>query len=61
MIRTDLFNRAYVAQEIRPIIDKQYLIKIKSFLTTKIFASYVPDERLASRIYKKLIKLNARK
>jgi hypothetical protein len=69
-------TRTLIAQEIRTRIDKWNCIKVKSFCITKgtitrikkqpiewekIFASYLLDEELISRIYQELQKLNTKR
>jgi hypothetical protein len=70
-IGKDFLNRTPAAQQLRESIDKWYLIKLKSFCTTKemvsklkrpptewkkIFASYTSDKGLITRIYRELKK-----
>jgi hypothetical protein len=69
----DFLTRTPITQEIRARNDKWDCIKLKSFCTSKetitrmkrqstewekIFASYLSDKGLLSRIYKELKKLN---
>jgi hypothetical protein len=71
-IGKDFLNRTPAAQQLRKSLAKWYFIKLKS--TTKemvsklkrsprewekIFASYISDKGLISRIYKKVKKLNS--
>jgi hypothetical protein len=75
-IGKDFFNRTPAAEQLRQRIDKWDLIKLKSFCTTKemvsnlkrphtewekIFASYISDKGLITRIYRELKKLNSPK
>jgi hypothetical protein len=72
----DIFNRTLSAQQLRERMDKWNFIKLKSFCTTKemvsklkrqptewvkVFASYMSDKGLITRIYKELKKLNSLK
>jgi hypothetical protein len=72
----DIFNRTLSAQQLRERMDKWNFIKLKSFCTTKemvsklkrqptewvkVFASYMSDKGLITRIYKELEKLNSLK
>jgi hypothetical protein len=67
----DFLNRTPAAQQLRERMDKWDYIKLKSFCTTKemvsklkrspterekIFASYISDKGLITRIYRKLKK-----
>jgi hypothetical protein len=73
-IGKDFFNRTVAAQQLRERMDKLNYIKLNSFCTTKemvsklkrlptewekIFASYMSDKRLITRIYRELKKLNS--
>jgi hypothetical protein len=73
-IGKDFFNRTLAAQQLRERMDKLNYIKLNSFCTTKemvsklkrlptewekIFASYMSDKRLITRIYRELKKLNS--
>jgi hypothetical protein len=75
-IGKDFLNGTPTAQQLRDSIDKWYLIKLKSFCSTKemasklkrppiewekIFASYTSDKGLITRIYRKHKKLNSPK
>jgi hypothetical protein len=74
-IGKDFLNRTLAAQQLREIIDKWDLIKLKSFRMTKvvsklkrppqigrkILVSYTSDKRLITRIYRELKKLNSPK
>jgi hypothetical protein len=70
-IGKDFPSRTPAAQQLRESIDKWYLIKLKSFCTTKkkisklkrpptewekIFANYTSDKGLITRIYRELKK-----
>jgi hypothetical protein len=70
----DFLSRTQVAQQLRERIDKWDYMKLKSFWTTKemvsklkrpptewvkIFASYISDKGLITRIHKELTKLNS--
>jgi hypothetical protein len=72
----DFLNRTPAAQQLREMMDKWDFIKLKSFCTTKemvselkrpptewenIFASYISDKGLITRIYRELKKLNSPK
>jgi hypothetical protein len=72
-IGKDFLNRIPAAQQLRKRMDKWDYIKFKSFCTTKemvsklkrpptewekIFATYISDKRLMTRIYRKLKKLS---
>jgi hypothetical protein len=75
-IGKDFLNRTPEAQQLRERMDKWDYIKLKSFCTTKemvsklqrpptewekIFASYILDKGLITRIYRELKKLNSPK
>jgi hypothetical protein len=75
-IGKNFLNGTSAAQQLRDSIDKWDSIKLKSFCSTKemvsklnrtptewekIFARYTSDKGLITRIYRKLIKLNAPK
>jgi hypothetical protein len=72
-IGKDFLSRSPASQPLRERMDKLDYMKLKSFCTTKemvsnlkrlstkwekIFASYIPDKGLITRIYKELKKLN---
>jgi hypothetical protein len=72
----DFLNRTLAAQQLRERMDKWDYIKLKSFCTTKemvsklkrpttewekIFANYLSDKRLITRIHRELKKLNSPK
>jgi hypothetical protein len=73
-IGKDFFNRTLAAQQLRERMDKLNYIKLNSFCTTKemvsklkrlptewekIFASYMSDKGMITRIYRELKKLNS--
>jgi hypothetical protein len=75
-IGKDFLSRAQMAQQLREMIDKWDYMKSKSFCSTKemvsklkklptewekIFASYISDKELITKIYKVLKKLNSQK
>jgi hypothetical protein len=75
-IGKDFFNGTPAAQQLRDSIDKWDFIQLKSFCSTKemvsklerpptewenIFASYISDKGLITRIYRELKKLNSPK
>jgi hypothetical protein len=75
-IGKDLLNRTPAAQQLRERMEKWDFMKLKSFSTTKemvsklkrppiewkkIFASYILDKGLITRIYRELEKLNSPK
>jgi hypothetical protein len=75
-IGKEFLNRTPAAQQLRERMDKWYFIKLQSFCTTKemvstqkrphtewkkIFASYISDKELITRIYRELKKLNTPK
>jgi hypothetical protein len=75
-IGKDFLNKTPVAQELRERMEKWDFIILKSFCTTKvmvsklkrpptewekIFANYISDKGLITRIYKELKKLNSYK
>jgi abortive infection bacteriophage resistance protein len=75
-IGKDFLSRTQTAQQLRERIKKLDYMKLKSFYTTKemvsklkrplaewenIFASYISDKRLRTRIYRELKKLNSPK
>jgi hypothetical protein len=70
----NFLSRTQASQQLRERIDKCYYMKLKSFCTTedmvsklkrppteweKIFASYISDKVLITRIYRELKKLNS--
>jgi ABC-type sulfate transport system substrate-binding protein len=62
-IGSDFLNRIQMAQKVRERTDKWDYMKLKCFCTTqeemeweKIFASYMSDKGLITRIYRELNK-----
>jgi hypothetical protein len=75
-IGKDFLNRTQASQQVKERMDKWVYIKLKSFCTTKemvsklkrlptewekIFASYISDKGLITRVYRELKKLNSPK